>query len=148
MGNAGLSQVEARTHFFAWALVAAPLLLSTDVVSGLDSDSLALLSAPEVLAVDQDALGVQGIRVSPRAPGGCECWARPLADGSVAALLVNRGAAAADASCSFEELGLRNPAAPARARDLWLRADLGSFSGSFTAAALPSHGSVIVKFTQ
>ena len=66
----------------------------------------------------------------------------------MAALLVNRGGSTADASCSFEELGLRDPTAPAKARDLWLRADLGSFSGSFTAAALPSHGSVLVKFTQ
>ena len=59
VGNAGFSPVEARTHFFAWALVAAPLLIGADVVSGLDSESLALLSAPVVVAVDQDALGVQ-----------------------------------------------------------------------------------------
>ncbi len=148
LGNAGLSPEEARTHFFAWAVVAAPLLIATDLVSGLDSDTLALLSAPEVVAVDQDAMGVQGIRVSPPAPQGSECWARPLADGSVAALLVNRGQGVADATCTFAQLGLRDPTAPAAARDLWLRKGLGNFTGSFTAAALPSHGSMLVKFQQ
>ena len=147
IGNAGLNQEEARTHFFAWAVAAAPLLMATDL-SGLDAGSLALLGAPEVVAVDQDPLGVQGVRVSPAAPSGCECWARPLADGGVAALLVNRGGAPADASCSFEELGLRQPAAPAAARDLWLRRGLGNFSGSITAQQLPPHGSLLVKLVQ
>ena len=40
--------------------------MATDL-SGLGADSLALLGAPEVVAVDQDPLGVQGVRVSPAA---------------------------------------------------------------------------------
>jgi len=148
VGDAGLSLDEARSHFGAWAVVAAPLLISNDLVSGIDNETLAILSAPEVVAVDQDALGVQGVRVSPAAPSGGECWARPLADGSVAALLLNRGAAAADVSCSWAELGLKQPAGAAAVRDLWARADLGSFSGSFTASALRSHASMLVKVSQ
>ena len=148
IGNAGLSPVEARTHFAAWCIAAAPLLIAADLVSGLDADSMAVLSAPELVAVDQDPLGVQGVRVSPAAPQGSECWARPLADGGVAALLVNRGEGPADATCTFEELGLKDPSAPAQVRDLWRRADLGAFNASFTAKALPAHGSMAIKLTQ
>ena len=39
-------------------------------------------------------------------------------------------------------------AQPVKVRDLWARADLGSFSGSFTAAALRSHASMLVKVSQ
>jgi alpha-galactosidase len=63
VGDAGLSPDEARSHFSAWCVVAAPLLISNDLVSGLDAATLAILSAPEVIAVDQDALGVQGFEI-------------------------------------------------------------------------------------
>ena len=98
--------------------------------------------------MDQDALGVQGVRVSPPAPDGAECWARPLADGSVAALLLNRAPAPGNVTCTWAQLGLPAPAAPARVRDLWARADLGAFSGGFTAAGLRAHASMLVKVAQ
>ena len=109
---------------------------------------LETLLAPEVLAVSQDSLGVQGTRVSPPAPDGSECWARPLADGSVAALLLNRGAALADVTCTWAQLGLKAPTAAARVRDLWARKDLGTFTGAYTARALASHESALVKVSQ
>jgi alpha-galactosidase len=148
VGDAGLSPDEARSHFSAWCVVAAPLLISNDLVSGIDSATLAILTAPEVIAVDQDALGVQGQRVSPAAPAGGECWAKPLADGSVAALLLNRGDAVADVTCTFAQLGLRDPAGAARVRDLWARADLGSATAAYTAKGLRPHASMLVKVQQ
>lgn len=148
IGNAGLSPVEARSHFWAWCIIASPLLIGTDLAAGIDADSLAILSAPEVIAVSQDPLGVQGVRVSAPAPAGAECWARPLADGSVAALLLNRGLATADVTCTWAELGLQQPAAAATVRDLAARKDLGSFTGAFTAAGLAGHASMIVKVDQ
>jgi alpha-galactosidase len=148
VGNAGLSPDEAQSHVAAWCIVAAPLLISNDLVSGIDDATLALLTAPEVIAVDQDVLGVQGVRVSPAAPAGAECWAKPLADGSVAALLLNRGEAPADVTCTFAELGLANPNGAAAVRDLWARADLGSATGAYTAKALRAHQSMLVKIKQ
>jgi alpha-galactosidase len=148
VGDAGLSPDEARSHFAAWCVVAAPLLISNDLVSGIDAETLAILSAPEVIAVQQDALGVQGVRVSPAAPAGAECWARPLADGSVAALLLNRGATPASVTCSWAELGLKDPAGAAAVRDLWARADLGTATGAYTAKGLRAHASALVKVQQ
>jgi alpha-galactosidase len=148
LGNAGLSLDESRSHFAAWAVIASPLLIATDVVSGLDAEILAIFTAPEVIAVSQDPLGVQGVRVSAVNKTGSECWARPLADGGVAALLLNRALDVADATCTFEELGLKNPSASANVRDLWARADLGAFSNAFTAKGLAGHASMLVKVTQ
>ena len=146
IGDAGLNDDEAHSHMAAWCVVAAPLLISNDLVSGVDAATLAILTAPEVLAVDQDVLGVQGVRVSPAAPAGGECWAKPLADGSVAALLLNRGEAVADVTCTFAEMGLK--AGSADVRDLWARADLGPFVDSYTAKGLRPHASALVKVAQ
>lgn len=99
-----------------------------------------------MIAINQDVLGVQGIRVSASAPLGTECWAKPLFDGSVAALLLNRGLGAADATCTWEELGLKATDS-ASVRDLWERAVIGTFNTSFTASNLPGHGSMLVKLT-
>jgi len=118
-----------------------------DVVSGLSADTLATLAAEEVLAVNQDALAVQGIRVSPAAPDGAECWAKPLAGGAVAAVLLNRGAGPGNASvsCTWTQLGLPQ-GATATVRDLWARAELGPATGSFTAS-VPPHGCAMVRVT-
>ena len=143
VGNAGMTLTEQRAHFSAWCISAAPLLVATDLISAVDPETLAILSAPELIAVNQDPLGVQGVCVSPAAPAGGECWAKPLADGSVAAMLLNRGPAAAAISCSWAELGL--PAgASAAVRDLWARKDLGPFTGAYSAT-VESHGAVVVR---
>jgi alpha-galactosidase len=146
VGNPGLTYPQQQAHFFAWCVIASPLLIGTDLVSGIDNATLALLSAPEVLAVSQDPLGVQGVRVTAPNLSGPECWARPLADGSVAALLLNRGGASAQVTCTWEELGL--PAgATADVRDLWLRKDLGPSTGGFSAQ-LDGTSAMLVKVKQ
>lgn len=148
VGNPGLNSDEAHSHFALWCVAAAPLLFGNDIVSGLDADTLAIMTAPEVIAVDQDPLGVQGVRVSPSNPNGPECWARPLADGSVAALLLNRGSEPASVTCTFAQMGLRDPTGTAAIRDLWARKDLGNATASFTATNLRSHASMLVTAMQ
>lgn len=147
-GLPGVSLAEAATQLGAWAVVAAPILLSVDLTRPLPPGVLDLFLNAEVLAVSQDAAQVQGVRVSAPAPAAGEAWARPLADGAVAALLVNRGDAAADVSASWAELGLKDPAGAAAVRDLWRKADLGSFTGGYTAKGVPPHASVLLKVSQ
>jgi hypothetical protein len=147
LGQPGVSLTEAQTQFGAWALVAAPLLLSVDLTQPLPAGVLAIATNAEVIAVSQDAAQVQGVRVSAAAPDGAECWARPLApragdSQTVAALLINRGAERASVSCSWAELGLP-AAAAASVRDTYHGADLGSFSGAF-AHDLDGHESLLV----
>ena len=91
-----------------------------------------ILTNREVIAVDQDPLGVQGRRV--RRDGGREVWVKPLADGSRAVLLFNRGNEAADIAVAWEEIGFA-PAGKAAVRDLWRKADGGLVHGQ-----LPEQG--------
>ena len=70
-----------------------------------------------------------------------EVWSRPLADGTVAVALFNRGLQPRRITARWSDVGLSG-AQPVR--DLWKRADLGSFTGGFEAD-VPSHGAVMIK---
>jgi hypothetical protein len=63
VGNGGMSDAEYVTHFSLWAISKAPLLIGCDVTN-MSAATLATLSNPEVIAVNQDPLGVQGKKVA------------------------------------------------------------------------------------
>ena len=63
IGNSELSFVEQKSHFSLWCILAAPLLISTDLVA-ITNATLSILTAKEVIAVNQDPLGVQGLEVN------------------------------------------------------------------------------------
>lgn len=133
-----LTQNEQMLHLALWALQAAPLFIGADL-SKLDEFTLALLTNDEVIDVDQDPLGQAARRVWSDARR--EIWARPLSDGTVAVGLFNRGLAPAEVSVDWSQLGIRGRQP---VRDLWRRADLGSFPDKFSAT-VPRHGVVFIK---
>ena len=142
VGNGGLTTTEYRSHFSLWSLMAAPLIAGNDVAH-MDQATRDILLNKEVIAVNQDRLGVQGRRV--RDDGDLEVWSKPLADGGRAVILFNRGAEAKAIAVDWTELGY--PAGlKARVRDLWAGKDLGAMKGRFAATA-PSHGVVMVTIT-
>ena len=69
----------------------------------------------------------------------------PLSDGSVAVSLLNRSIASTTMTVSWPVIGLAADA-KCNVRDLYLRKDLGSYVGTFSAE-VESHGVVIVKIT-
>ena len=73
-------------------MVSSPMLVGADVRK-LDSYSLETLTNKEVLALNQDPAGNVAHKV--RDDGDLEVFAKELADGSHAVLLLNRGAATA-----------------------------------------------------
>lgn len=91
------------------------------------------------LDVNQDALGKQAARRSKDGP--LEVWSNPLADGTVAVGLFNRGVASSKITAKWTDLGLSG-AQPVR--DLWKRQKVGTCSEEFASDVL-SHGAVLVK---
>ena len=66
-----MTSAEARAQFSMWAIVAAPLILGSDP-RALSPATIAMLENREVIAVDQDPLGIQGTRRRDRTgPGRC-----------------------------------------------------------------------------
>ena len=140
VGNGGMTTEEYRSHFSLWALLAAPLLAGNDI-SKMSTDTREILLNKEVIAVDQDSMGIQGHRV--RKEGDLEVWSKQLADGGRAVILLNRGAAPAKVSTSWNDIGFPEDL-KADVRDLWAKRDLGKVSGSYFAE-VPSHGVVMLR---
>ncbi len=142
VGNGGMTTEEYRSHFSLWAMLAAPLMAGNDLAH-MTPEIRDILTNKEVIAIDQDPLGHQGTRVAKN--GDLEVWSRPIADGSRAVILFNRGAETKDIAVDWTALGY--PAhLSAKIRDLWQHKDLGTFTGKFSAPVV-SHGVVMVRVT-
>jgi alpha-galactosidase len=142
VGNGGMTDDEYRAHFSLWALMAAPLMAGNDV-RAMSPETRAILLNAEVIAVDQDSLGVQGMLVAENAPD-LQVWAKRLAGGARAVVLLNRSGLASAMTATWWRIGL--PAGPARVRDLWAHADRGTFTEKYSAT-VPPHGVVMVRVT-
>jgi alpha-galactosidase len=128
----GMTAAEAQAQLSMWAIVAAPLILGSDPRT-LSSSAIAMLESREVLAVDQDRLGIQGTMIQQRGSG--QVWAKPLAGGEAAVALLNRGAAPLQISVSAAEAGLA-AAWSYRVRDLWAKETTTS-DGDISALVAP-----------
>jgi hypothetical protein len=121
--------------------MAAPLIAGNDIRS-MTQEIHDVLTNPEVIAVDQDAAGFQGTKVADNG-AGLQVWAKRLQQtGAVAVALFNRSGSTANITANWSAIGLASGSATVR--DLWARADRGSFTSSYTAS-VPSHGTVLLK---
>ena len=136
VGNGGMTTDEYRTHMSLWAMMAAPLILGNDV-RHMTPDTVALLTNPEVIAVDQDAAGIQGLPA--KKDGSHEIWTKRLKDGSTAVGIFNRGEDAASVSVTWADLGLK----PAKVRDVWAKSDLAP--ADTQTVNVPRHGAVLLR---
>jgi alpha-galactosidase len=138
VGNGKMNHNQYVTHMSMWCMLSAPLLAGNDLAN-MKPETLAILTNPEVIAIDQDPKGAQAHWAWQVGP--YEIWAKPLADGSTAALLINRGEDTESITAQFKDIGVSGTKT---ARDLWLHKDLGKFTGSFTTE-VPRQGVVMVK---
>jgi len=130
-----MTPAEYRSHFSLWAMMAAPLIAGNDIAH-MDESTRSILLNTDVIAVDQDKLGVQGHRVVK--DGTNEVWVKPLTGGAVAVLLFNRGEQAATISATARQIGLA-VSGRVRARDLWAHRDVRLRDGAISATVEP-HG--------
>ncbi|KAL2243800.1 UNVERIFIED_CONTAM: Alpha-galactosidase [Sesamum indicum] len=130
VGNGGMNGNEYRSHFSIWALVKAPLLIGCDIRS-VDKETLGLLSNKEVIAINQDKLGIQGKKI--KKDGDLEVWGGPLSGNRVAILLLNRGASQATITAYWSDLGL-NSTTVVDVRDVWAHSTQTSVEGQISAA--------------
>jgi alpha-galactosidase len=133
-----LTEVEQRAHFSLWAMLAAPLLAGNDIRS-MSEETRAILTNPEIIAVDQDPLVIQGTAL----PGDGRVMVKPLADGSVAVALFNPGPAPASIQTSAVAIGLKILRCYT-VRDLWAHADTTT-SGAIGAPDIPAHGVLALR---
>jgi alpha-galactosidase len=87
VGN-GMTYAEDRTHFSIWCMLAAPLIAGNDIRK-MSKETNAILTNKNAVAIDQDAMGIQGFRYAVK--DSVETWLKPLQGGSWAVCFLNRG---------------------------------------------------------
>jgi alpha-galactosidase len=138
VGNGGMTVEEYRTHLSLWAMIGAPLIAGNDIRS-MTPQIREILTNEDAIAVDQDALGKGGQRISQQ--GDTEVWAKPLSNGDYAVALFNRGESEADIWLKWSAIGL---GAKAAVRDLWLHKSLGTVADGFQTKVGP-HGVALIR---
>ena len=141
VGMPGLNAEQNRLHMSLWAISGAPLILGADLTR-LDPETLATVENPEVIAIDQDPLGLQGFKVKDLS-FGLEVWSKSLKEkGSRAVLLLNRSYFPAPMSVALMDLGLIG--GEASVHDVWRGEDLGTMHGEFKATVPAQDGLLLI----
>jgi alpha-galactosidase len=139
VGNGGMTAAEYRTHFSLWAMMAAPLLIGSDLRKD-SAETFDILKNTDVIALDQDPLGKQATVLS--AGGGLVVYSKVLANGDRAVALSNETAATATISTTASATGIGS-ASSYTLKDLWSKA-VRSTSGTISAS-VPSHATVLYR---
>ena len=135
-----LAPNEQYTHISIWALGAAPLMIGCDMTK-FDEFTLSLLRNDEVIAIDQDPLGKAAACIVEK--DSYDIWARPLADGSIAVGLFNKGLGEREIEFDMAAAGMEGKW---MVRDCWRQKDEGAFSGLYKKNVY-GHATHLVRFT-
>ena len=150
VGN-GMSPSEDRAHFVMWAMMAAPLIAGNDLPH-MSAETRALLTNRDVIAIDQDTLGVQGFPYRATSDG-VEVWFKPLAGGDWAMAVLNRAGEARRVHFDWRQENVGDNltrhyaefgTTTYRLHDLVTGRDLGT-TASALSATVPAHDVLVAR---
>jgi len=149
VGN-GMTVNEDRAHFSMWCMLAAPLISGNDL-RNMSKETSEILLNKDVIAVDQDKLGIEGFRYS--SDSILEVWFKPLADGDWAMCVLNRSTRPQKVrfdwknkkvSDDLSKWETRFDTTVYRVRNLWTGRDLGTTEETLNAE-LPGHDVLMLR---
>lgn len=145
--NTRLLPSEQYYHITMWSMLAAPLLLGCDLTK-LDEFTLNLITNREVIAINQDILCKQAVRIyqdTAKFPFAqknfIEVWRKPLANGEYAIAICNRGYDSGYYTLTPQKLGLKSIK---KIRDCWRQKDL-KLNGNEMDLIVSRHGVVLLR---
>ena len=136
-----MSEEEDKTHFCMWCIMSSPLLIGCNMAT-LREEPLALLKNPELIALNQDPLGLQAYVV--QHIGETYVLVKDiltLHGNTRAVALYNPSDREEEMCVSFSEVDLGGRV---QVRDLFEHQDLGEMEGGLSAV-VPPHGTRIYK---
>ncbi|MBC8094238.1 MAG: glycoside hydrolase family 27 protein, partial [Akkermansiaceae bacterium] len=152
VGN-GMPVNEDRAHFSMWCMLSAPLISGNDLRK-MSKETLAILTDRDVIAVDQDALGIQGFVYSTN--NNMEVWFKPLSNDAWAMCILNRNKTAQTMSFSWKTEKVNDTFAKRDAafdtttynvRDLWTKQERGTTKDDLTAE-IPGRDVLLLRLTK
>jgi hypothetical protein len=140
VGLNGMTAARNRLHMSLWSIAGAPLLAGNNVAT-MSTETRDILTNPEVLAIDQDPRGLQGVKVA-EDTRNLQVYGKVLSGtGKRAVMLFNRTGSAANITVRWADLGLTS--ASATVRNAWTRTDAGSFATGYTTS-VPANDAVLL----
>lgn len=149
VGN-GLTPNEDRAHFSMWCMLAAPLIAGNDI-RNMDEETKSVLTNKDVIAVNQDSLGIQAFKYS--AKDEIEIWFKPLLNGDWAMCVLNRGKETQKISFDWKKENVVDSVFNKEAsftknsyelKDLWTKKNLGS-TKKVLNAEIPSRDVLMLR---
>lgn len=135
---------EQYLHISLWSIFSAPLLIGCDLEK-LDDFTLNLLTNDEVIAVNQDALGKQGVCL--QTIGELKIYVKDLEDGGKAVAFANFGREKVNLSYKdFRQLGISGRQT---VRDIWRKKDIAKINTTNQTLSLDilAHGVAYYKLS-
>jgi alpha-galactosidase len=134
-----LNAHEQYTHITLWSILAAPLLIGCDLTN-IDDFTLNLLKNREVIAINQDGMGIQGKQIIVK--DKIQVWTKPLSNGDMAVAVFNLGLNENSFELTTKEIGQKGRC---KAMDVWTyKEEPESSKFSFR---LPPHGTKYLRLT-
>ena len=142
VGN-GLTPAQNRSHYSLWAILSAPLIAGNDLRK-MNDQTRAVLTNKDVIAVNQDGLGIQGFRH--RNKDSVQIWIKPLSNGEWAVCFVNRSSVAKQIEFNWQNetiidkdfnKTLDTKANTYKLRELWTKKDAGTTKAVLKATIQP-----------
>jgi len=152
VGN-GMVANQDRAHFSIWAMLAAPLISGNDLRS-MNQQTIDILTNKEVIAIDQDELGIQGFRHSTK--DSVQTWYKPLKNGDWAVCFLNRSKTPKKVEMnwvseviadSFAKRELNAKTDTYKIRNLWTKKDVGTTKKALKAE-VPGQDVLMLRLTK
>lgn len=152
VGN-GMQYSEDKAHFSLWCMLAAPLMAGNDLRK-MSEETRNILTNKEVIALDQDPLGVEAFRYY--SFDGIEIWVKPLANNNLAVCILNRSDRPQTISYNWKEHLISDRVSGTsfdfnkntyQLRDLWAKKDAGTTAKAFSGN-IPPHDVLVLSLTK
>lgn len=151
VGN-GQTVNEDRAHFTMWCMLAAPLILGNDI-RNMTRETKDIILNKEVIALDQDSLGIQGLRFA--VEDGLEFWFKPLVNDEWAFCILNRSTETKEYAIDWQKFNLYDDVARRftdfdskvyKIRNLWTKQEEGD-TKKVKSVAIPGHDVVLYRLS-
>jgi alpha-galactosidase len=138
-----MNDTEDKSHFAMWCMMASPLVAGNDFRK-MSKETIAILTNKELIAVDQDKLGIQGFKYS--AEDGLEVWVKPLSDGNWAVTFLNRSEVAKKINFDWKKHIIKDAdfgyeadfsKTAFKLKDLWKNKEIGNTKKNFVSDLAP-----------
>jgi alpha-galactosidase len=148
-----MNDTEDKSHFAIWCMLSSPLVAGNDFRK-MSKETLAILTNKDLIAINQDKLGIQGFKYS--AEDGLEVWVKPLSDGNWAVTFLNRSEVSKKINFDWKKHLIKDADFGYEAdfsktvyklKDLWKNKEIGNTKKSFVSD-LASHDVITLKLSR